>query len=304
MAGTVVVVGSINADLGVEVDRFPQPGETLNGRGGVLAPGGKGANQALAARLQGAQVSMIGAVGDDAAADAALRFLREAGVHLERLHVESGATGIALVMVDAAGENQIIVIPGANASLSPDRVEQWLDQTGDEVVVMQGEIPVETIDHVAARTKGRLVLNLAPVVGVRRETILRADPLVVNEHEARLALRLLDPGHPAIDEEQELVSELMGQGCPSVVMTLGSRGALVGDASGILEVASIRVEAVDSTGAGDAFVGTLAADLALGKNLQAACRHAAAAAASTVEHRGAQSSYWAMVDSPDQPERQ
>ncbi|GAA1391695.1 ribokinase [Luteococcus peritonei] len=291
--GTVVVVGSINADLGIQVDRFPGPGETLNARGGTFSPGGKGANQALAAALHGAQVTMLGAVGDDAAAQEALGLLREAGVDLDQLAVQQGPTGIAVVCVDASGENQILVVPGANAAMGATAVEERADLVRSaDVVVLQGEIPRDGIEAAARLAEGRVVLNLAPVVEVDPEVLRLADPLVVNEHEARLVhAQLQNSKDQGPEDEQELVRALSDQGCRSVVMTLGARGALVCRGQEVSSVESRRVEVVDTTGAGDAFVGVLAARLAEGNDLVEASRQAALVAADVVQRPGAQASY-------------
>lgn len=289
--GHVVVVGSINADLGVQVERFPKPGETLTASGGAFSPGGKGANQALAAALHGAQVSMVGAVGQDGAAAEALALLEEHGVDLASVAHREGATGIAVVTVDANGENQILVIPGANATMDADAVNEHADLvTGADVVVLQGEIPREGIERAARLAGGRLVLNLAPVMELDPEVVLLADPLVVNEHEATLLHRQLVGGE-APGDEQAALAALLRAGCHSVVLTLGARGALMGSGPGVEQVDSRRVTAVDTTGAGDAFVGVLAAGLAQGVELVAAARAAARVAAGVVQYPGAQASY-------------
>lgn len=291
MPGKVVVVGSVNADLGLVLERFPSPGETLHARGGSLTAGGKGANQALAARLEGADVTMLGAVGDAAAAGPALALLRRWGVDLDQVLVVPGPTGLAVVMVDAAGENQIVLVAGANAALGADAVvARGSTVASADVVVLQGEIPVDGIEAAALAT-GRVVLNLAPVVGVAPDVVRRADPLVVNQSEGAQALRLLDPDARVPDDEADLAAELEAHGCPSVVVTVGARGAIVHRGGTTTAVPSESVEVVDTTGAGDAFVGVLAARLAHGDDLVSAARRAAAVAAGTVTRAGAQASY-------------
>jgi ribokinase len=290
-AGRIVVVGSLNVDLNVTVDRHPRPGETLPGRGGGSSPGGKGANQALAASRLGADVALIGAVGTDPAADVALSLLRTAGTDLSAVRSVDGPTGLAVVVVDGSGENSIIVVEGANAATDRDAVAGHADLVASAaVVVLQGEIPLDGIAAAARLCTGRLVLNLAPVVPVDREVLVSADPLVVNEHEGALALELLGGG--ADDASPRAVVEALADaGVRSVVMTLGKDGALVLEDGVLVAVPSARVDAVDSTGAGDAFVGALAARLAAGAGLAEASARAAQVGAFAVRSAGAQPSY-------------
>ncbi|NCD18305.1 MAG: ribokinase, partial [Actinobacteria bacterium] len=270
----IAVVGSLNADLLVRVARHPRPGETLHGSGGEIAPGGKGANQALAAALLGGDVAMVGAVGDDAWAGAATALLRDAGVDLGALRVVAGATGLAIVAVADSGENAIIVIPGANGTMGAAPVEEAAGTiAGADIVVLQGEIPGDGIERAAALTAGRLVVNLAPVLEVARWVLEAADPLVVNEHEAALVLDQL--GLPAARDAEAAARALLGAGVRSVVVTLGAEGALVADGDGMAHVASPVVRVVDTTGAGDAFVGALAFRLSQGERLREAAAFAA-----------------------------
>lgn len=300
----VVVVGSVNADLLTTVDQHPRPGETVLGRTLDVLPGGKGANQAVAAAQLGAQTTLVGAVGTDQFAEPALAGLRAAGVDLGALTVVEGATGVAQVTVSADGENAIVVIPGANAAVDGAVVDAYAELVGGAaVVVVQGEVPRTGVEAAARHTRGRLVVNLAPVVDVDREVLLAADPLVVNEHEAALVLAALDAESgtgergaevPGADGEQQVVDALLAHGVPSVVLTVGARGALVADRSGTTRVPSPRVDAVDTTGAGDAFVGALAHRLSEGDELVEAARLAARVGAYAVRGSGAQPSYpWA-----------
>jgi ribokinase len=348
----VVVVGSVNADLLTTVDQHPRPGETVLGRTLDVLPGGKGANQAVAAAQLGAQTALVGAVGSDQFAEPALAGLQAAGVDLGAVTAVEGSTGVAQVTVSADGENAIVVIPGANASVDDVVVDAYAELVGGAaVVVVQGEIPRTGIEAAARHTQGRLVVNLAPVVDVDREVLLAADPLVVNEHEAALVLAMLDassglveaassgatssgaevpdseargsattgdattgsapeetePGETAVetdrdtaDDEQRVVDALLAHGVPSVVLTVGARGALVADGSGTILVPSPRVEAVDTTGAGDAFVGALAYRLSEGDGLVEAARLAARVGAYAVRGSGAQPSYpWAGDPLPE-----
>jgi len=302
-ASSVVVVGSVNADLLTRTEVHPAPGETVLGRDLRVLPGGKGANQAVAAARLGARVTFVGAVGDDEFADAATSGLREAGVDLDRLAVVPGGTGVAVVTVAADGENSIVVIPGANGAVGPDAVRRHADLlAAADVVVLQGEIPRDGIETAAGLAGGRVVVNLAPVIDVDPEVLRRADPLVVNEHEAHGALELLG-GAGAAGEglaDQDVVARLRAAGVPSVVLTRGAQGALVAGADDdCVAVPSPRVEAVDTTGAGDAFVGALAAELARGSALADAARLAVRVGAFAVRGSGAQPSYpWAGDDLP------
>ncbi|SDB81827.1 ribokinase [Raineyella antarctica] len=299
---TITVVGSINADLMITVDRHPLPGETVPGSGGTISPGGKGANQAVAAALLGADVRMVGAVGEDAYAEPATTYLRRVGVDLAHVHAVEGPTGLAVVTVDAHGENAIIVIAGANAAVDAAAVEAAREVIASSaVVVLQGEIPRDGIEAAARSARGRLVVNLAPAVAVDPEVLRRADPLVVNEHEATYAYALLAPGAESPDPrdaagQDALVEAIHAAGVASVVMTVGADGAVLTDGSGLRRVPSPRVEVVDSTGAGDAFVGALATGLAAGLDLDDAAAHAARVGAYACTGPGAQPSYPTELD--------
>ena len=312
----VVVVGSINVDQVVTVDRLPLPGETLIGTSMTLLPGGKGANQAVAAARRGAATTMIGAVGDDVHASAALPLLVESGVDVERVATAEGPTGLAVVSVGSDSENTIVVVPGANASVDEEAVARHSEVVSRAaVVVLQGEIPVSGIERAARLATGRLVLNLAPVVAVSAEVVRLADPLVLNEHEGRLLLELVAPeaaerlagrdasgdasgasSADAAGDDAAVVGELRALGVASVVLTRGAAGALVSDASGSWSVPSPRVRAVDSSGAGDAFVGALSAALASGSSLLEAAQEAVRVGAYSVTTAGTQPSYPGVHD--------
>ncbi|MBD8537524.1 ribokinase [Frigoribacterium sp. CFBP 8751] len=304
-AGTVVVVGSINVDQVVTVDRLPLPGETLIGSSMTLSPGGKGANQAVAAARRGARTVMIGAVGDDGRADDALPYLRSSGIDVSGVDTVPGPTGLAIVSVGGDSENTIVVVPGANGAVSASFVGGHAGALADAaVVVLQGEIPVDGIAAAVQHAGGRVVFNLAPVIDVPADVVKAADPLVVNEHEGRLLLAAWGAsGSAAASEAEEarvddesVVASLRAQGVSSVVMTRGAAGAIVSDASGTVLVASPRVAAVDSSGAGDAFVGALAAGLAAGASLLEAAQDAVRVGAFSVTGVGTQASYPTLED--------
>ncbi|MET9250078.1 ribokinase [Nonomuraea sp. NPDC003709] len=292
----VVVVGSANADLVVQVDRHPAPGETVLGSELAVHPGGKGANQAVAAARLGARVALLGRVG----ADGHGRLLRESlerdGVDLGHLHDTAAASGIAMIAVGPQGDNSIIVAPGANARLTEGDV---LDAApllrSAPVVSLQLEIPLPAV-LAAARLARRAVLNLSPAVPVPDELLALCDPLVVNEHEA--ALLLGAPGEP-----DRQARELLARGPRSVVITLGADGAVVADMvaedGAVHAVPSPRVAAVDTTGAGDAFTGALAWRLAAGEPLARAAAFAARVGAAAVRKAGAQDSYPTMAEVED-----
>ncbi|WP_347342499.1 ribokinase [Frigoribacterium faeni] len=304
-AGTVVVVGSINVDQVVTVDRLPLPGETLIGSSITLSPGGKGANQAVAAARRGARTVMIGAVGDDGRADDALPHLRSSGVDVSGVDTVPGPTGLAIVSVGGDSENTIVVVPGANGAVSASFVGGHAGALAEAaVVVLQGEIPVDGIAAAVQHAGGRVVFNLAPVIDVPADVVKAADPLVVNEHEGRLLLTAWGASDFAAASEAEearvddesVVASLRAQGVTSVVMTRGAAGAIVSDASGTVLVASPRVAAVDSSGAGDAFVGALAAGLAAGASLLEAAQDAVRVGAFSVTGVGTQASYPTLDD--------
>lgn len=292
------MVGSINADIVLGVPMHPLPGETVIAHSMDVHPGGKGANQAVAAARLGAQVAFVGAVGTDAYADLAVRGLREAGVDTSSIAAVPGPTGQAFVTVDErTGENSIVVVPGANAGVDETlvRTSAGLLERSD-VVVLQGEIPPEASAAAAFSGPARLVLNLAPVIPVEGPVIRRADPLVVNEHEGRLVLELLDRAVEGLATEESVVEALLAEGIPAVVITLGAAGAIFSDGGPALRVPAPAVGAVDTTGAGDAFVGALSARLAAGDPLEEAVRFAVRVGSFAVTRRGAQPSYPGLGD--------
>lgn len=274
----------------VHTARHPKPGETLLGHGGEITAGGKGANQAVAAALLGAPVTFVGAVGSDAYAAPAMRYLEASGVNLEHVARTDEVTGLAVITVDGQGENTIIVVPGANALVDAPFVTAHSSPiTESELVLLQGEIPADGFAKAVELATSRVVINLAPVVKVDRDALLKADPLLANEHEAGLILEQLGlsgEGAPA-----QLAQRLREAGFASVVLTLGAKGALVAEGTSLVAVPSPQVTAVDTTGAGDAFAGALCARLLKGDSLVEAARYAARVGAFAVTGAGAQASY-------------
>ncbi|GAB2461785.1 ribokinase [Xylanimonas ulmi] len=296
---SVVVVGSVNADLVTRVTAHPAPGQTVAGQSMAVLAGGKGANQAVAAARLGARVAFVGAVGDDEFADVATSTLRTSGIDLSGLRVVAGPTGLALITVSADGENTIVVVPGANAAVDDAAVAANAAAIASaDVVLLQGEIPTSGVEAAARAAAARVVLNLAPVVDLDPDVLRLADPLVVNEHEARGALALLG-APPDAGDLQDVAAALVRAGVRSVVVTLGAVGALVATPCAtaqagppdVVAIPAPRVSALDTTGAGDAFVGALVQRLAAGVGLVDAARFAARVGAYAVTGAGAQASY-------------
>lgn len=289
------VVGSINADLTVNVERHPTPGETLMGTGGGITAGGKGANQAVAAAKLGTRVALVGATGTDANAAPATALLHEAGVDLTHVEQVEDVTGLAVITVAANGENTVLVVPGANARVDAEFVDRHADAVETaELVLLQGEIPADGFARAVELARGRVVVNLAPVVDVSREALVKADPLMANEHEAGLILEQL--GLDGAGTPEELARRLLGAGFASVVLTLGSAGAVVAENGELTHIDSPKVEAVDTVGAGDAFAGAFCHRIIEGDSMADAARFACRVGAFSVTRPGAQPSYPSAAD--------
>ena len=296
-AGSIVIVGSINIDQLVTVSRLPHPGETIVATSMAFLPGGKGANQAVAAARRGASVTIVAAVGDDVHAARAMELLIGSGVDVSAVTVVDGPTGIAMVSVDSAGENTIVVVPGANAAMDDERVGAHAQMiAAAAVVVLQGEIPKSGIQAAIAACTGRVVLNLAPVISLDRESLRQADPLVLNEHEAQLLLELLVPTPSGLLDDAERAQAIREWGVASIVVTRGALGAIVCDSTGTTSVPSPKVVVLDSSGAGDAFVGALSSSLAHGASLRDSVTDAVRVGAFAVQSRGTQTSYPMISD--------
>jgi ribokinase len=283
----VVVLGSANVDLVVQVSRRPLAGETVLGGDVAVLPGGKGANQAAAAGWLGGDVHFAGCVGDDLYGEMLGDSLSGAGVDTSRLRRIQSPTGMAFITV-ADGDNSIVVSPGANYQVTASDVDGLADLlTPSSVLVLQLELPVPIVERAAVRAVrcgARVLLNLAPATEVSQELLTSTDVLVVNESEAAFLVGGVD-GWPAVSDR------LRELGPENVVVTLGSAGALVNAGGHVSSVPAPIVQAVDTTGAGDAFVGALAVRLAAGADLLASTRFAVRAASQTVGRRGAQASY-------------
>lgn len=285
----LLVVGSANADLVVGVDRRPGAGETVLGSDLTTHPGGKGANQAVAAAKLGASTALLARVGDDGHGRLLRDSMEAAGVDTSGVLVGGAPTGVALITVDPSGDNSIVVSPGANGRLTPEDVRAAGELFANaQVVSMMLEIPLETVAEVARSLSdgARLVLNPSPPAPLPDEVLSACDPLIVNEHEAKVIA-----GTDLGDAPEDWARQLLTLGPRSVVVTLGSEGALVADASGSQRVPAVKVKAVDTTGAGDAFTAALAWRLGTGESLAEAAAYAAKVGAAAVTKEGAQASY-------------
>jgi ribokinase len=285
--GRVFVAGSANIDLVAGVPRLPAAGETVLAGSFQTLPGGKGANQAVAAAKAGSAVTFFGCVGEDPFADKLTAVLTEAGIDLTFLERSPLPTGAALIAVDAAGQNQIAVFPGANASLR--FRDEFRQAAPGDVLLCQNECPLDVIHAYlkAARRQGvRAVLNAAPVVALPNGLLREVDVLVVNEEEAaQYCLRIGGGSAPRDAEEQAKTLQLRSE--QIVVVTLGERGLRAFANGRVIRVPGHNVDAVDTTGAGDCFCGYLASCLAAGTNLDDGLALANAAAALAVQRPGA-----------------
>jgi ribokinase len=283
----ITAFGSVNLDLVVRVTRLPGPGETVPGSGFTTAPGGKGANQALAARRAGSSVRMAGAVGSDAFADEALTLLDEGGVDLQRVRTVPGPTGVALIQVDDTGENTIAVVPGANGEVAAADAEELIFSAHD-VLLLQLEVPVAAIEAAAARARSAgaaVLLNFAPFRSDALGLLRHATHLIVNESECALVAESLGLPGGAVTEQAGAIA---GKTAGTVIVTLGREGAFAVAEEGEHSVPALPIDAVDTVGAGDTFCGYLAAAISEGLGLGDALRLASAAAGLACTKPGAQ----------------
>ena len=293
MSARICVLGSLNMDLVVRPQRLPAPGETLLADSFQTFPGGKGANQAVAAARLGAQVAMIGRVGDDAFGRALRRELERHGVDTAQVRsIEGVPSGVALITVEANGENTIVVVPGANQHLDPGEIDAaggMLVSIGDaSSVIAQLEVPVVLVDQAAraANAAGAtFVLNAAPALPLSDSLLRRVDVLIVNRSEAAVLV-----GSPVTASVEELADELLRRGPKLVVVTLGAQGAFARAGSDLVYQDVFSVPAVDAVAAGDAFVGALVVALDERRPLAEALRFACAAGALATTREGAQPS--------------
>ena len=286
----IIVVGSLNADLVVRTPRFPQPGETISGEDLQIIPGGKGANQAVAAARQGTPTAMVGRVGRDSFGPDLINNLKQNGVDTERVQTDpESATGTAIIIVDTNGQNSIVLSPGGNGKVTPTDVEE-IPFSEATLLLLQLEIPVEAVLAAARRAKEnglRVLLNPAPARALPDELLALPDFLVPNESE----LSLLS-GLPVNDlpSAENAAKTLLERGIQTVIVTLGANGALIVNKELTKHIPSFKVDVVDTTAAGDAFIGGFASALLQNKSLEEAVRYGCACGALAATKFGAQPS--------------
>lgn len=292
MKPRITVVGSVNMDLVFRTPRMPGVGETLHGHDFHQIPGGKGANQAVAAARLGAQVEFIGAVGADGFGEFSRNCLKAEAIALDHLtSVSEIATGVACILVTDSGDNSIVLAAGANASLTPAQVEAAAHSIqAAQILICQLETPLATVSRAIeiAKAKGvKVILNPAPAQALTDDLLRQVDYLIVNETEATQlsAIEVVDQA-----SAQAASQRLLQRGAACVLLTMGGNGALITEHSGTQFIPAIKVTVVDTTAAGDTFVGALAVGLANGLEVLAASREAQYAAALTVTKLGAQTS--------------
>ncbi len=288
----IYVIGSVNLDYVARIERLPKAGETVLGDVIEKTPGGKGANQALAAKRAGANVRMIACLGDDADGIAATLLLAEGGVDLSGVAQLDLPTGIALIEIDAEGENTIVVLPGANSSLTTEEVAiQLAELRADDVIVLQQEIPqiaTKAALEIAKKVGATSILNAAPVLSDTADVALLADIIVANETEFEIISAMSSTKDNALRWYEKTGVE--------IALTLGAEDAIFVGAHGLIEARPPKINPVDTVGAGDTFVGYFATSLALGKTAEEIIYIAVSASATACLSKGAQA---AIIGIPD-----
>lgn len=287
----ITVFGSINMDLVATTPRLPKPGETVSGTGFATAAGGKGANQALAAKRAGASVRMVGAVGRDEFAAPALDLLEKAETDLSGVARVDGPTGTALILVGGDGENMIAVVPGANGTLSPGQAAEAVSgsKPGD-ILMLQLEVPAASVKAAleAAKAHGvRTVLNTAPLIAEAADLAKLADIVIANETEFELLV-----GREALtaDQREQMLLQMHTETGQILIITLGAEGVVAAEGGRLHRTKGLKIEPIDTVGAGDTFCGYLAASLDSGLMLSEAIRRAAVAGSLACLKPGAQPS--------------
>ncbi|MFR3072628.1 MAG: ribokinase [Paeniclostridium sp.] len=287
----ICVIGSINMDLVVNVDEMPKKGQTLIGSNFKEVPGGKGANQAVAASRLGANVCMVGKVGSDGFGQNLLNQLKNNNVDTKYIQIEEGASGVALITVDKNAENAIVVSPGANFKLAQKDIDNCIDAIKESnVVVIQLETPMDTIKYALEKSKelGKFtILNPAPAVKLGDDIIKNVDLLTPNETELEILSGV------SINNEDDILKAaqvMLEKGVKKLIVTLGSKGSLYIDKENKIFKKSYKVDAIDTTAAGDSYTGAIAVSLSQGKNVEDAIDFASRVGALCVTKEGAQTS--------------
>ncbi|WP_397448691.1 ribokinase [Pseudomonas sp. NA-150] len=299
MQAKVVVIGSLNMDLVTRAERLPRAGETLAGESFITVPGGKGANQAVAAARLGAQVSMVGCVGDDAYGEQLRAALLVEQIDCDAVTAVPGiSSGVALIVVDASSQNAIVIVAGGNGRLTPEVVARFDSKLAEaDVIICQLEVPMDTVEHALQRARelGKIViLNPAPASGpLPASWFSMLDYLIPNESEAAALTGITVD---SLASAEAAASQLLKAGAAKVIITLGALGSLFADGQRITHFPAPKVQPVDTTAAGDTFVGGFAAALAQGKSEAEAIAFGQIAAALSVTRAGAQPSIPRLSD--------